>query len=138
MLVPASDGYYVQTRVKDLIAEVDAWPGEPTDEDIRTLAEKYKDTEAYVRATFRARKWREEARRLREAGKRKWTPRYRWLPEEIELVQRWWRHRTDGQLADMLSEMPCNRERGAVRTPYMVHRLRKRKGLKKKEREENA
>lgn len=131
MLEVLDGGYYRQTQLSELIAEVDSWPREPTDEDIRCLAEKYGDTEEYVRYTFRARRWRQQKTWHQRAGrkgrrmKRTHTP---WLSEEIELVGQWWRVWPDSRLAEELSQLPCNRERGVTRTAKQVARFRERRG----------
>jgi len=120
--------YYRQTRLKELLAEVDSFPGEPSREDIRRLAEKYGETEWYIEITFRTRRWRKAAARL---GREKKQHHYPWLQEEIKLVRNWYRVKNDRALADELSRLPCNVARGATRTPKMVLRLRERKGWRK-------
>lgn len=128
------NGLYENTQLRDLIAEVDSWPREPTEEDIRYLAEKYQDTEEYVRYTFRARRWREEQkcnwRRAAGArGIRAKRNHHKWLEEEKEYVLANWQRQSDRKLAEALSALPCNRARGVVRNSKMVWRFRERNGL---------
>ena len=128
--------YYRQTQLKELLSEVDSFPGEPSREDIRRLAEKYGETEWYIETTFRTRRWREEQRRswrkdAARLGRKKKGRDYPWLQEEIELVRDQYHVKSDRALADELSRLPCNVARGATRTPKMVLRLRERKGWRK-------
>lgn len=128
------NGLYENTQLRDLIAEVDSWPREPTDEDIRYLAEKYGDTQEYVRYTFRAKRWREKQkdnwRRAAGArGIRAKQAHHKWLEEEREYVFANWQRQSDRKLAEALSALPCNRTRGVVRNSKMVWRFRERNGL---------
>ena len=135
MLVRVND-LYENTQLHELIAEVDSWPREPTEEDIQYLAKKYGDTEEYVRYTFRVKRWRQDAKKnQRQAtgkqGRAKKKHHFFWLDEEVKLVEENWRAKTDKELAEELSRLPCNLARGVTRTPRMVLRLRERRGWSK-------
>lgn len=131
-----NDGLWEQTRIRELIAEVDSWPREPTEDDIRHLAKKYGDTPEYIRATFRCKRWRQEQKNnwCKLAGARGRAVKQNhipWLDEEKEYVSMRWRRQTDRQIAEGLSRLPCNRERGVMRTAKMVQRYRERAGFTK-------
>ena len=73
MLVKVRTAYgtfWKQTELADLIREVDSYRGKPSPEAVKKLAEKYGDTEAFVRSLFRTRRYRKgrKWRKLRREG----------------------------------------------------------------------
>lgn len=137
MLVPVktSNGLaFRQTQLKELLAEVDSFQGEPTEDDIRRLARKYGDTEGFVRSCFETRiyrhgtKWREFRERARKAAENR-GHRGMWEPRELEYIKRHWEEMSDEELAEGLNSLPGQRRR---RTAEAVTKKRHQMGLNRK------
>ena len=140
MLVKVRTAYgtfWKQTELADLIREVDSYRGKPGPETVKKLAEKYGDTEEYVWSLFRTRRYRKgrKWRKLRkEATVRLLNDKNAWFEEEIEFLRANWQKMSDAELAEALSELPCNRARGKVRTRSSVEKKRWRLGLRRRAR----
>jgi len=138
MLVKVRTAYgtfWKQTELADLIREVDSYRGKPSPETVKKLAEKYGDTEEYVWSLFRTRRYRKgrKWRKLRKEGTaRLLDDKNAWLEEEIEFLRANWERMSDAELAEALSELPCNRARGKVRTRSSVEKKRWRLGLRRR------
>ena len=138
MLVRVKTAYgtfWKQTELADLIREVDSYRGKPSPETVKKLAEKYGDTEGYVWSLFRTRRYRKgrKWRKLRkEATVRLLNDKNAWFEEEIEFLRANWQKMSDAELAEVLSELPCNRARGKVRTRSSVEKKRWRLGLRRR------
>jgi len=129
--------FWKQTELADLIREVDSYRGKPSPETVKKLAEKYGDTEEFVRSLFRTRRYRKgrKWRKLRREGTARFhDDKNAWLEEEIEFLRANFRKMSDAELAEALSELPCNRARGKVRTRNSVEQKRSRLGLRKRAR----
>jgi len=114
---------------------VDSYRGKPSPETVKKLAEKYGDTEEYVWSLFRTRRYRKgrKWRKLRKEGTaRLLDDKNAWLEEEIEFLRANWERMSDAELAEALSELPCNRARGKVRTRSSVEKKRWRLGLRRR------
>ena len=126
--------FWKQTELADLIREVDSYRGKPSPETVKELAEKYGDTKEFVWSLFRTRCYRKgKWRKLRkEATVRLLDDKNAWLEEEVEFLRANWRKMSDAELAEALSELPCNRARGKVRTRSSVEKKRWRLGLRRR------
>lgn len=115
---------YQQTQLKELLAEVDAFPGEPTEEDMRRLAQKYGDTEPFIRSCFETRIYRDPTKKpVFPKKERKVTRplgrRPNWQEWEIAFIKENWEKMTPAEIAAALNEDPRQqrqRTADAVRT----------------------
>ena len=94
-------GFFVQTRIRELLDIVDSYPGTPSEDVIQALAEEFRDTPEYIRLCFETRIWREKRRRHKEESKR-WRPRH-WPEEADQYIRDHYQTATDKEIAQALS-----------------------------------
>ena len=117
-----------------LVLAVDAFVGEPTDEDLRRLAWDYCETVSIVKAVFEIRR---EIRARRVSVRPKASTLREWLDFEDAEIRELWKERSptesakevDSRIAASLSSMPGNVRRGVTRSAYAVATRRIKIGL---------
>lgn len=124
-------GHACDPRLAALIAAVDRFDGNPTEEDIRRLAWKYREIPSRVRLIFETR-----ADRRLAAARVGPTRLDAWTDTEIRLIRSMWQDRNGESVhewlqavASALNRLPGNVARGVTRTPGAVNQQRRDMGL---------
>lgn len=116
--------------IRGLVKAVDAFEGDPTDDDLRRLAWEYYETVSVVRIVFEAR--RDVKNRRRDGNQLSGVRKDVWLDFEDAEIRELWEMRdpdepitdVDARIAASLSALPGNVRRGVTRNAAAIRSRR--------------